>query len=95
MCCLDTRCARFVLLFIGIIFYVIRYLNDCEFDIFHGLNNMEKEVLNLIEKWEFDFYHYDLCNGPHCPIAYPPQHQIILLVVKIIFGKMCIVNEIN
>ena len=46
-------------------------------------------------KLDCDFYHYDLCNGSR---ATPPRHQIILLVVKIIFGillKCVFGNEIN
>ena len=59
----------------------MRYLNECEFDMFGDLNNVEPNFYD---------YDYDLYDGPHC--------QIILLVVKIIFGKLlkCVfVNEIN
>ena len=61
----------------------MRYLNECEFDIFGDLN--------MIVKCDFDFYDYDdyLCNGPHCAT---------LSVVKIIFGillKCAFVNEMN
>ena len=77
----------------------MRYLNECEFDIVGDLNNVENELQNMIVKYDFDFYDYDLCNRAHHPTHHSlPRLLPILLVVEIIFGillKYAFVNEIS
>ena len=52
----------------GIIFYVLGYLQEYEFEIFGDLNNLENELeLELELKFadvncDFDICFYDLCN---------------------------------
>ena len=67
--------------------YAMIYLKECECDIFGDLNNVD-----------LHFHDYDSCNRPHCPTHHTPRPQILLSIVKIIFGtllKCVFVNEIN
>ena len=77
---------QLILFFMEIIFYVMRYLNECEFNIFGDLNNEQNESENVIVKWNFNFYDYDLCDRPHCATPHSPRSQIILSIVTTIFG---------
>ena len=79
-----------ILLFIGIIFYLFGYLNECELgknDIFYDLNNaFESEKLNenAFENSNCDIF----VSGLLCPIPTPSPQQPpqIISVVEIIFG---------
>ena len=76
----------------------MRYLNECEFDIFDDLNSVENELKNMNVSLGFDFYDYDLCNEWYPTHHQPLRHQIILFVVKIIFGillKCVFGNKMN
>ena len=52
-----------VIMLFGIIFYVLRYWKEYDFEIFGDLNNLKNELENGNVNCDFYIYFYDLCDG--------------------------------